>query len=61
MVKPMGDGARFGGRYPRGAVRYETIGAARSGTATLPREGRVLRTTKFHDDVPLAFVGAVEP
>jgi hypothetical protein len=41
-------------------ARYETIEAARFGTATLFRDDRVLRAMIVRDEVPPAFVEWVE-
>ena len=41
-------------------ARYETIDAARFGTATLFRDDRILRAMIVRDEVPPAFVERVE-
>lgn len=41
-------------------ARYETIDAARAGTATLLRDDRVLRVMIVRNEVPPAFVEWVE-
>jgi hypothetical protein len=41
-------------------ARYDTIAAARVGTATLFRDDRILRAMIVRDEVPPAFVEWVE-
>jgi hypothetical protein len=45
---------------PEAWARYETIEAARIGTATLLRDDRVLRAMIVRNEVPPAFVEWVE-
>ena len=45
---------------PSAEARYETIAAARLGTATLFRDDRVLRAMIVRNEVPPAFVEWVE-
>jgi hypothetical protein len=41
-------------------ARYDTVEAARAGTATLLRDDRILRAMIVRDEVPPAFVEWVE-
>ena len=58
LIATMRRGSASG--IPAASARYETIEAARIGTATLFRDDRVLRAMIVRNEIPLAFVEWVE-
>jgi hypothetical protein len=54
LIATMGRGSATG--IPAAWARYETIEAARIGTATLFRDDRVLRAMIVRNEVPPAFL-----
>jgi hypothetical protein len=58
LIATMRRGSATG--IPVAWARYETMAAARIGTATLFRDDRVLRAMIVRDEIPPAFVEWVE-